>query len=144
LGEEPAIIGADFPDSVVSMFLDHNFNIVFAVFKNGTVAEILQDGSISPITSSITDNIVLAKGSLLSDKKILESTQKKVRLFVGSAEGTNDRWDSGEIETAKQEMLYGGGNNLMHGEAYWLSVSIMNNFGEWSEPTSIRFVVPMM
>ena len=80
------------------------------------------------IVGEIGEQISLAKGSILSEKNeeidvvdeiSSESSQseesatsndeteidsqdvvkKKIRVFVGSSEGTNDRWDSGEIET---------------------------------------------
>jgi hypothetical protein len=67
-----------------------------------------------------------------------------VRIFVGSREGASDRWDSGNIKTRRNEILYGGGNNLTPGEAYWVSVSVMNSDQKWSAQTVKQFVVPIM
>jgi len=132
---------------IKSLFFDENFDIAIAVFSSGKIISIRLDDSKIPIITTLGDlnqEISFAGGSLLSNQEDKISTQKKIRVFVGSSNGTNDRWDSGEIETESQEVLYGGGDNLSPGEAYWLSISIMDETYGWSEPTSRLFTVPIM
>jgi hypothetical protein len=146
-GKTPGQQSVDFDGSVQSLFYDENFNVVFAAFSSGDVAVV--SPSVSGITTativgSAGSEITFAGGSLVSALTTESVTQKKVRIFVGSIEGSNDRWDSGEVRTSSQEMLYGGGDNLMSGEAYWVSISIKDNFGRWSDPFVRRFVAPWM
>jgi len=54
--------------------------------------------------------------------KTLEQT--KIRVFVGSEMGKNDRWDSGEISTSKTKILYGGGDNLEEGQKYFVHIMV--------------------
>lgn len=143
IGEEPGQPGEDVSGSVSSVFLDENFGITFAVFLSGAVSIISNSRAVFA-SGIVSDGVQIAEGSLVSG--LMESlfAQKKVRVFVGSSEGLNDRWDSGEVRTSSNEMLYGGGDNLEPGEAYWLTVAIQESSGEWSEPFSKKFIVPIM
>lgn len=69
------------------------------------------------------------------------SEQEKVRVFVGSKPMSNDRWDSGEVETSKSKMAYGGGDNLVPGQKYYYHITTCVD-GKWSEPSMSDFVVP--
>lgn len=132
---------------VKSLFLDENYNAAIAVFESGKIISLSLDDSNIPVVKiigEINEEVLLAKGSLLSSQSEAIHSQKKIRVFVGSSDGTNDRWDSGEIETDKQEILYGGGDNLEAGEAYWVSISVMDSLYGWSEPVSKLFVAPIM
>ena len=146
-GESPGASSDDISGVVVEMFLDENFGIVFAVFSSGDVVIVSQDqsgASTATVVGTIPGGVAAAGGSLISWTSAIIPVQKKVRMFVGSSEGANDRWDSGEVETSVQEMLYGGGDNLSPGEAYWMSISVMDEAGGWSQPALRKFVVPIM
>jgi len=69
-------------------------------------------------------------------------TQQKVRIFVGSKTGQNDRWDSGEIESNKTEMLYGGGDNLESGQKYFVHILVYYKDYGWSSVQIKEFVKP--
>lgn len=132
---------------VKSLFLDENYNVAIAVFESGKVISLSLDSSNLPIVTiigEINEEVLFANGSLLSSQGEAVHLQKKIRVFVGSSDGTSDRWDSGEVETDKQEILYGGGDNLESGEAYWVSISVMDDIYGWSEPVSKLFVAPIM
>ena len=146
-GEAPGTSNGDTDGTVVNMFLDENFGLVFAVFSSGDIAIVSQDESgtsTAAIVGTIPGGVVAAGGSLISWISAVTPVQQRVRVFVGSSEGANDRWDSGEVETSVQEMLYGGGDNLSPGEAYWMSISVMDEAGGWSQPATRKFVVPIM
>jgi hypothetical protein len=68
--------------------------------------------------------------------------QLKVRVFVGSKSGQNDRWDSGEIESDKTEILYGGGDNLEAGQKYFVHISVFYKDYGWSNVQIKEFVQP--
>ncbi|MCK9433737.1 MAG: hypothetical protein M0R32_02685 [Candidatus Cloacimonetes bacterium] len=71
-----------------------------------------------------------------------DTTQMKVRVFVGSRPWQNDRWDSEEIETKKTSILYGGGDNLIPGRNYWVHVSVWHQDSGWSRPQIRKFTMP--
>lgn len=132
--------------TVVSMFWDQNFGETLAVFDSGKIVSVsIAESSIATSTvGEVSGGAVKASGSLFGSVSTEDHTQKRVRVFVGSRLGSSDRWDSGEVDTYDQDMLYGGGDNLSPGEAYWVSVSAMDVTGRWSEPCSRMFVVPKM
>ena len=68
--------------------------------------------------------------------------QEKIRVFVGSKSGQNDRWDSGEIESNKTEILYGGGNNLIAGQKYFVHISVFYKDHGWSSVQIQEFIQP--
>lgn len=63
----------------------------------------------------------------------------KVRVFVGSQPYLNDKWDSGEIETSLTSMLYGGGNNLVSGETYYVNIQVYSSINGWSQVQTKTF-----
>lgn len=65
-----------------------------------------------------------------------------VRVYVGSGIWKNNMWDSGEIEGARTTMAYGGGDNLIPGEKYWVHISVRTD-GRWSSPQVQEFVMPV-
>jgi len=147
LGDASSLPSGDLDGEVASIFIDDNFGVVLAAMKSGKILTISQNdsGTVS-VTSvgAISGGVSLAVGGLVSSITDSETRQKTVRIFVGSREGANDRWDSGNIRTTKTEIVYGGGDNLMSGEAYWVSVSIMDSSNKWSAPATKQFVVPIM
>lgn len=68
--------------------------------------------------------------------------QQKVRVFVGSKMGQNDRWDSGEIESDKTEILYGGGNNLEVGQKYFVHIAVYYKDYGWTSVQIKEFIKP--
>jgi len=70
-------------------------------------------------------------------------SQTAARVFVGTAEGRNDRWDSGEVSTASREMVYGGGDNLVPGCRYWVHVVVKHGSAGWSPVQVSEFRVPL-
>ena len=147
VGGSPSQQSGDVVGSVASIFADENFGVVFAILTSGIAMVVSQDESGSCVATQAGDMgeaVVAAKGSLVADVEVAAARQHKARVFVGSREGASDRWDSGEVATSAPEMLYGGGDNLEPGEAYWVSVSVMNHSGAWSAPASAMFVVPIM
>lgn len=78
----------------------------------------------------------------LKSNRVSASAQNRVRVFVGSRPWSNDRWDSGEISTAKTSMLYGGGDNLVPGQNYWVHVSVWHDNSGWSSPQIRKFTMP--
>lgn len=132
---------------VSSMIFDENFDVVFALFTSGVVVTLNYDGSSTCAVTQVgvlADEISFAKGSLVAGISPDDVKQSKVRVIVGSKEGSSDRWDSGEVTTSSSRMFYGGGDNLEPGEAYWVSISVMDSSGSWSAPANTRFVVPVI
>ena len=68
--------------------------------------------------------------------------QTKVRVFVGSSEYLSDKWDSGEIETSLTSMYYGGGNNLVGGQKYYVNIQAYADDLGWSDLQTITFIMP--
>lgn len=65
-----------------------------------------------------------------------------VRLFVGSKNNINDKWDSGIVETNCSSMYYGGGNNLIPGEKYYVNIQVKDKEHGWSSIQTKSFVMP--
>jgi hypothetical protein len=77
------------------------------------------------------------------DETIKEfDTVTKVRIFVGSQAYLNDKWDSGEVTTSLTAMYYGGGNNLIPGEVYYVNIQAYSSATGWSEVQSRQFIMP--
>jgi hypothetical protein len=70
------------------------------------------------------------------------SNVSAVRLFVGSAEYLSDKWDSGIIETTKTSMYYGGGNNLIPGETYYVNIQVFDVQHGWSNVQTKEWTMP--
>jgi hypothetical protein len=68
--------------------------------------------------------------------------QERARVWVGTAEGLNNMWDSGEITTDLTSIYYGGGNNLVAGEKYYLHIQIKGRRQDWGETQVTSFVMP--
>lgn len=66
----------------------------------------------------------------------------KVRIFVGSDVYLSDKWDSGEIETELTSMYYGGGNNLVPGEKYYINLQVYSEKYGWSEIQTKEWIMP--
>jgi hypothetical protein len=65
-----------------------------------------------------------------------------VRIFVGTKENLSDKWDSGIIETKDKFMYYGGGNNLIPGEEYFVNIQLKDAIHGWSKIQTKKFKMP--
>lgn len=72
----------------------------------------------------------------------ISDVQSKLRVFVGSKRWSNDRWDSGEVETDKRAIAYGGGNNLEPGQKYYAHILLYYENLGWATPQIQEFIVP--
>jgi len=69
------------------------------------------------------------------------SNVSAIRVFVGSEEYLSDKWDSGIIETDKNSIYYGGGDNLTPGETYFVNVQVKDDNG-WSGVQTREWIMP--
>jgi hypothetical protein len=124
---------------VSSLFSDRVTGCVFAVMADGKVFLVCQlpAGSLSDLGYQVS----MAGGGLMRTVAS-DARQTKIRVYVGSKEGLNDMWDSGEVSTSKTSMLYGGGNNLVGGQEYWVHVCLYHKGLGWSPPQIKEFIVP--
>jgi hypothetical protein len=67
---------------------------------------------------------------------------KTVQIIVGTTAGAANIWDSGNVDTIKTTMVYGGGNNLEPGQRYYVSIRVQNDNNEWSLYETESFVMP--
>ena len=125
--------------SVVSLVYDQASTSVFAFMSSGKVVKIYGSGGLADYSIGETPTIVK---SGLTATVSRNDAQSKVRIWVGSKPGLNDRWDSGEVSTTKRAMVYGGGNNLEPGMKYWAHISVYTVDKGWSETQVRNFVVP--
>lgn len=88
----------------------------------------------SDSTSSESGQSVLRK---MTQAQVYESLQ----ILVGDTEGQANRWDSGPIDTAKKQIVYGGGDNLEPGQRYFVAVRCKKD-GIWTEYQSWPFIMP--
>lgn len=70
------------------------------------------------------------------------STFSKIRVFVGSQRYLSDKWDSGIIETDLNSIYYGGGNNLIPGERYYVNIQVYSENIGWSKVQTREWVMP--
>lgn len=70
------------------------------------------------------------------------SSVSAIRVFVGSEEYLSDKWDSGIIETNKNSIYYGGGNNLEPGEKYYVNIQVRDDRYGWSGVQTKEWVMP--
>jgi len=64
-----------------------------------------------------------------------------IRVFVGSEEYLSDKWDSGVVETDKNSIYYGGGDNLTPGETYFVNIQVRDENG-WSGVQTREWIMP--
>jgi hypothetical protein len=69
------------------------------------------------------------------------SNVSAIRVFVGSEEYLSDKWDSGIIETDKNSIYYGGGDNLTPGETYFVNIQVRDETG-WSGVQTKEWIMP--
>ena len=66
----------------------------------------------------------------------------KVRVFVGSDIYLSDKWDSGIVETNLSSIYYGGGNNLIPGEKYYVNIQVYSDELGWSGIQTKEWIMP--
>jgi len=66
--------------------------------------------------------------------------QVEARVTVGTANGSNDIWDSGNLTLSGSALVYGGGTALVDGAEYWYGVRVHDG-KDWSPWASVRFRV---
>jgi len=113
-----------------------------AVTYGGEVVDIELDGETLNLSKlgSVGSGIVTSELGVFSTESA-GYTPEKIRVLVGSKPWLADRWDSGEIQTSLSSILYGGGDNLLPGQTYWVQVVVCVN-GAWSSPQLQQFIVP--
>lgn len=87
----------------------------------------------------ISDPSIIATRSMVINGT---GRQTKVRIFVGSEKYYSDKWDSGIIDTDLKSMYYGGGNNLVGGEEYYVHIQTYSEKEGWSEIQIQTFLAP--
>ena len=70
------------------------------------------------------------------------SNVTKIRVFVGSQKYLSNMWDSGVIETSLNSTYYGGGNNLIPGEIYFVNIQVFDAEYGWGEIQTHQFTMP--
>jgi hypothetical protein len=120
--------------------------LVYDDISKGTIA-VAVNGDVMFLGDTFGRPLGKLSGGVRFVKGTLKATafstgaQTKVRICVGSRRGLSDRWDSGEVSTAKTEALYGGGDNLVPGQEYWVTVMVCYEATGWSIPHERRFWV---
>jgi hypothetical protein len=90
------------------------------------------------LDSGIDDVTCLSTGkNLITD---YEQTSK-VRIYVGTDKYLNNLWDSGIVETSASSMYYGGGNNLIMGNTYYLNIQVYSDVYGWSEIQTKKWIM---
>lgn len=134
--------------AVVGLHYRKDINTVFGVTAGGTFFSLFMDFELDHrVEVDLLEELpvgAFATCSMISDQNVSQQAvapQESVRVFVGSRPWSNDRWDSGEIASNKQSILYGGGDNLVPGQQYWVHISVKSR-GQWSSPQIKPFIVP--
>jgi hypothetical protein len=91
----------------------------------------------------IDSGVVNYTAMVVKNENIKEiGTVSKVRIFVGSQLHLSDKWDSGVIETDLNSIFYGGGDNLIPGETYYVNIQVYSEDSGWSEVQSKKWIMP--
>lgn len=80
--------------------------------------------------------------SVKNERRKIFNTVSKVRIFVGTQPNLNNMWDSGVIEAHMTSMYYGGGDNLVSGETYYVNIQVYSSNTGWSEVQTQSFKMP--
>ena len=103
-------------------FFDLNERLFYGLFDSG-VSE--------PTCAAVRDEIVRVYSKVTA-----------VRVFVGSERYLSDMWDSGIVQTDKNAMYYGGGNNLVPGVTYYVNIQVYDARYGWSAVQTKEWVMP--
>ena len=89
--------------------------------------------------SDISDATCMA---VREDFRQVFSSISAIRVFVGSEEHLSDKWDSGIIETENNSIYYGGGDNLIPGETYFVNIQVKDDNYGWSGVQTREWIMP--
>jgi hypothetical protein len=118
----------------------NNHSIV--VLKSGLIGIVeFEDFSFKGWIDSEVKNITTISIKNQNFKPINEVS--KVRIFVGSSEHLSNKWDSGIISTDLSCIYYGGGDNLLPGETYYVNIQVFSEENGWSRLQTKKFIMPM-
>jgi hypothetical protein len=91
----------------------------------------------------IDSGIVNFTAMVVKNEQIKEiGDVSKVRIFVGSQPYLSDKWDSGVVETSLNSIYYGGGDNLIPGELYYVNIQVYSADSGWSEVQTKKWIMP--
>jgi len=129
------------PDRAIGIVYDRDNNRVVYALRSGLFGymDLTNGEQAGAFDTGIPKLSCIAIGNDIIPKV---KTQTKARVFVGSAPGLSDRWDSGVVETGLTSMYYGAGSNLVPGEKYWVHIQIYSDQIGWSELEVKQFVMP--
>lgn len=118
--------------------------------QNNQMVIVLQSGLVGFLSFEdftfqgwIDSGIVNYTSMVVKNENISEiGTVSKVRIFVGSQPYLSDKWDSGIVETDLNSIYYGGGDNLVPGELYYVNIQIYSTDSGWSEVQTKKWFMP--
>ena len=123
-------------------------NAIFIALENGLIS--VFDLSLYENVGVYETNIFNANfsGKIISmaihESRIgIAGQNSKARIFVGSSPYLNDKWDSGPIDSDLNYMYYGGGDNLVAGNTYYMNVQTYTDKYGWSEVQTKAFSMPI-
>lgn len=135
-------------DSLIDENIEYIAGIDFDAYNNNIVF-VLKNGKFGLINIHSFEFIGLLDTGLLDIKSIAVrdelikefDTVSKFRMFVGTEPYLNNKWDSGELETILTSVYYGGGNNLIPGETYYVNMQVYSEKTGWSDIQTRSFIM---
>jgi len=133
--EEVFFVGA------VGVDYDKQNNQVVIVLENGLIGFLKFDSlTFHGWINSGIDNYT---SMIVKNEHIKEiGTVSKIRVFVGSQPYLSDMWDSGIVETNLSSIYYGGGDNLVPGETYYVNIQVYSEINGWSTVQTRKWIMP--
>jgi len=129
------------PISSVGIDYDLNNDQIVILLNSGLYA--LYDLSTSILYGLIESGVIEPITITTQNSKVGNSDkQEKVRIFVGSQKYWSDKWDSGDINTELTSMYYGGGQNLISGQRYYVHIRTWSAEYGWGELQVKDFIIP--
>ena len=140
LDEFPTSSEIDFLGSI-GVDYDKLNNQIVVVLQSGLVGFLSFEDLI--FTGWVDSGIIDYTSMVVKNEIIKEiGTVSKVRIFVGSNPYLSDKWDSGVVETALDCIYYGGGDNLVPGETYYVNIQVYSSDSGWSEIQTKKWIMP--
>jgi hypothetical protein len=137
--QQTTVVDVEVNGTVVDAYYDLSSDSVVFATSEGDVLSFVENET--ALIGNVGSDVASARfGKIMVENNLLQ--QEAVRVYVGSKPWTTDRWDSGVVETTNQSLPYGGGDNLVPGQKYWVHVAVRIN-GKWSAPQINPFVVPL-
>ena len=118
--------------------------------QNNQMVVVLQSGLVGLLSFDdfsfkgwIDSGIIDFTTMVVKNEHIKEiGTVTKVRIFVGSQPYLSDKWDSGIVDTTLNSIYYGGGDNLIPGEQYYVNIQVYSTENGWSEVQTKKWIMP--